>query len=213
MVIFKARFRPICGNPLVKLILACTLKRIRHLTSMPIHPRAAFAVVAAASALLGSCMTYDPPPQASKPVPADVDTWQKISTRSWKATAYEKREKALQILKGKDWLRIDATQRDYLMADPTPVASPIGMTVPPQHQIYLVRGRGYGAFGGKVRFQPKTRELSVFLASYNGEMLIPGMHHKVKDIPVIVALPTAPTKVHQSAQIGGDSILSVTDRD
>jgi len=180
---------------------------------MPIHSRVVFIMAAAASALLSSCMTYDPPPQASKPIPADVDTWQKISTRSWKATAYEKREEALQMLKGKDWLRIDATQRDYFMADPTPVVSPIPMNVPKHHQIYLVRGRGYGAFGGKVRFQAKTRELSVFLASYNGEMLIPGMHRKVQDIPVIVALPAAPTKVHQSAAIGGDSILGVTDRD
>ena len=179
---------------------------------MPIHSRALF-VVAVASALFSSCMTYDPPPQVSKPIPADVDTWQKISTKSWNATAYEKRGEALQMLKGKDWLRIDETQQNYLMADPTPVVSPIGMTVPPGQQIYLVRGRGYGAFGGKVRFQPKTRELSVFLASYNGEMLIPGMHRKVEDIPVIVALPAAPTKIHQSAGIGGDSILGVTDRD
>jgi hypothetical protein len=180
---------------------------------MRIHSRVVLALAVAASGLLGSCVTYDPPPQASKPVPADVDSWQKIPRRSWKATAYEKREEALQMLKGKDWLRIDATKRDYLMADPTPVASPIAMEVPKHHQIYLVRASGYGAFGGKVRFQPKTRELSVYLASYNGEMLIPGMHHTVKDIPVIVALPSAPTKIHQSAGIGGDSILSTTDRD
>ena len=176
---------------------------------MPKHSRTLLSM-AAVSALLSGCTTYDPPPQASKPVPADVDTWQKIPTSSWKPAAYEKREEALQMLKGKDWLKIDATQRNYFMA--MSFASPMGMIVPKHHQIYLVRGRGYGSTGGKVRFQPKTRELSVFLASYNGEMLIPGMHRKVKDIPVIVALPSAPTKVHQSAAIGGDSILGVTDQ-
>jgi hypothetical protein len=177
---------------------------------MLIHFR---VVLALAAVLLSSCVTYDPPPQASKPVPADVDTWQKISKASWRDPVYEKREEALQMLKGKDWLPIDATKRDYLMADPTPVVSPISMEVPKHHQIYLVRGRGYGAFGGKVRFHPKTRELSVYLASYNGEMLIPGMRYTVKDIPVIVALPAAPTKIHQSAGIGGDSILGTTDHD
>jgi hypothetical protein len=180
---------------------------------MRIHSRAALGLVAAASGLLSNCVTYDPPPQASKPVPADVDTWQKIPTRYWRVPVSKKREEALQMLGKKDWVRIDATQRNYLNNDPASLVSPISMEVPKHLQICLVRGRGYGAFGGKVRFQPKTRELSVYLASYNGEMLIPGMHHTVKDIPVIVALPSAPTKIHQSAGIGGDSILSTTDRD
>ena len=116
------------------------------------------------------------------------------------------------MLGKKDWVRIDGTQRNDLINDPASLVSPISMEMPENHQTYLVRGRGYGAFGGKVRFQPKTRELSVYLASYNGEMLIPGMSYKVTDIPVIVALPSAPTKIHQSAGIGGDSILGTTDR-
>jgi hypothetical protein len=178
---------------------------------MPSHPRAIFTLAAAVSVLMTGCTTYDPPPQASKPVPANVDTWQKISIKSWETPAYEKREEALQMLKGKDWMRIDATQRDHLMA--SSLASPIAMEVPKHHQLFLVRGRGYGAAGGKIRFQPKTRELSVFLAAYNGEIWLPGLRWPVEDIPVIVALPSAPTKVHQSAEIGGDGISRWMDHD
>ena len=159
-------------------------------SNMPIYPRAVFALAAAASGLLSSCTTYDPPPQASKPVPANVDSWQKISTKSWKTPAYEKREEALQMLEGKDWLRIDATQRNHLMA--MSFASPIWMEVPKHHQLFLVRGRGYGAAGGKIRFQPKTRELSVFLAAYNGEIWLPGMPNARQWPPC--APPTVPMR-------------------
>ncbi|MEK7954135.1 hypothetical protein [Luteolibacter soli] len=178
---------------------------------MPNYPRAVVALAIAVSALLTGCVTHDPPPQASKPVPADVDTWQKISTKSWQVPVYEKREKALQMLQGKDWRRINANQYYDLTTGPQPTSLKIDLLV--SQQLYLVKGRGYGAAGGKIRFQPKTRELSVFLAAYNGEMLIPGMRWDVKDIPVIVALPSAPTKVHQSAEIGGDGISRFMDHD
>jgi hypothetical protein len=213
MVIFQAGFRSIRGDAPARLLPAGTPEQIRQLTTMPIHPRVVFAIAAAASVLFSSCMTYDPPPQASKPIPADVDSWQKISAKSWAVPDYEKRERALQMLHGTDWRRIDANQCYDLATGSERKPLSIDLLASKPNQLFLVRGRGYGAVGGKIRFQPKTRELSVYLASYNGEMLIPGMHYSVKDIPVIVALPSAPAKVHQSAGIGGDSILSTTDRD
>jgi hypothetical protein len=158
---------------------------------------------------LTACVTYDPPPQESKPVPTQVDSWSHIPTKNWEGVNYEKRDEALTLLGKKDVVPISVVRSKELSYSPQE-KSPV---VPNGHKLYLVKGRGYGIFGGKIRFNLKTRELSVFLVAYNGEISIPGMRWAVEDIPLVVALPAVPSKVHKSAEIGGDSCFRFMDRD
>ncbi|WP_193212742.1 hypothetical protein [Luteolibacter marinus] len=169
--------------------------------------------VVAVGFLWTGCVAYDLPPQAAKPVPADTETWQRISTRSWQIPRYDLQQDALELLGDRDWMRIDRPRYESLLSPADTIFPSRPLEIPEGHQVYLVRGRGYGALGGKVRFQNATRDLSVYLVMYNGEFSLPGMRWSVADIPVVVALPRAPAKVHQSADIGGDSCFRLMDRD
>ena len=160
---------------------------------------------------LTGCVTYDPPPQESKPVPAHVDGWTHVSIKNWGRLSYDKREEALALLGTKDVVSISKTRYEELSQSSSDMFPVQPLVVPKGAQLYLVKGRGYAISGGKVRFNTKTRELSVFLVAYNGEMSFPGMRWRVEDLPLMVALPAAPSKVHKSAEIGGDSCYHLMD--
>ncbi|MFM2198220.1 MAG: hypothetical protein RLZZ505_1652 [Verrucomicrobiota bacterium] len=169
--------------------------------------------VALGSFLLNSCVSYDPPPQESKPVPAKVESWRHISTNSWGSLSYSKRTEALELLANKDFVAISETRYKELSLAPDDLFPAKQIIVPSGCQLYLVKGRGYGISGGRVRFNPKTRELYVLLVAYNGEMSFPGMRWGVEDLPIVVALPASPSSIHKSAEIGGDSIYRLMDHD
>jgi hypothetical protein len=160
---------------------------------------------------LTGCVTYDPPPQESKPVPAQVDSWSHISIKSWGELSFDKRDEALALLGNKDAVPISKASYEELSHPPNGIFPAKPLVIPRGNQLYLVKGRGYAITGGKVRFNTKTRELSVFLVAYNGEMSFPSMRWSVEDLPLVVVLPAAPSKVHKSAEIGGDSILRFMD--
>ena len=163
--------------------------------------------------LPGCSTAYDPPPQASKPVPAGVESWTKIPRRNWGSVSYDKREEALSLMGAKDAIPLRDEQYEKLREVPTGWSQPAPVETPAGSKLYLVRGRGYGDGGARMRFNRKTGELSVFLVAYNGEIFFPGMRWAVGDIPVIIALPQLPSKVHKSAEIGGDSVSRFMDQD
>lgn len=162
---------------------------------------------------LTGCVTYDPPPQQSKPVPAQVDNWTHVSVKNWGELSYDKLGEALGMLGNKDVVPISKKRYEELSSSSNDMFPAKQIVIPKGNQLYLVKGRGYAITGGKVRYNAKTRELSVFLVAYNGEMSFPGMRWGVEDLPVVVALPVAPSKVHKSAEIGGDSCFHLMDHE
>ena len=160
---------------------------------------------------LSGCVTYDPPPQELKPVPVLVDRWTHVPIKNWGKLSYDKRGEALALLGNKDVISINMADYERLAHSPSDMLPVQPLIVPKGYQIYLIKGRGYAISGGKVRFNTKTRELSVFLVAYNGEMSFPGMRWSVEDLPVVVALPNKPTNVHKSAEIAGDSCFHLMD--
>lgn len=162
---------------------------------------------------LSGCVTYDPPPQASVPVPSDVEKWTPISVKSWGTVAWEKTDEALRLLGGREVVPISPSLYQALIEQPGGLFKIRPINTPSGHRLYLIRGRGYGCVGGKLRFNRMTRELSVYLVAYNGEMSLPGMRWAVHDIPIVAALPAKPGRIHKSADIGGDSCHGWTDRE
>ena len=162
---------------------------------------------------LTGCVTYDPPPQQSKSVPTQVDSWSHISIKSWAGLSHDKGDEALALLGNKDAVPISQARYGELSHSPDDIFPAKPLVIPKGSQLYLVKGRGYAITGGKVRFNTRTRELSVFFVAYNGEMSFPGLRWSVEDLPLVVALPAAPSKVHKSAEIGGDSISRFMDRE
>lgn len=173
-----------------------------------------FCIISITSlAFLSGCVRYDPPPQESVPVPADVEQWKHVPVKNWGGVYWDRRQEALGLLGNKDVVPLSPERYQKLIETPGnwPEIEPV--VIPAGQQLYLVRGRGYGAAGGRLRFNTRTRELSVFLVAYNGEMSFPGMRWSVDDLPIVVALPAAPSKVHKSADIGGDSCTRLMDRE
>ena len=76
---------------------------------------------------------------------------------------------------------------------------------------YLVRGV---AFGGNplfsvVRFDARTGYLVTFCATWNGENLFTEYGaRKAEPYPFVVRLPSPPTKVFATAELGGDRLMA-----
>ncbi|RYD22794.1 MAG: hypothetical protein EOP88_06745 [Verrucomicrobiaceae bacterium] len=172
-----------------------------------------YIIFIASLTLLSGCVRYDPPPQASVPVPSNVEQWKRVPVKNWGGVHWDKRGEALGLLGNKDVVAVSLERYQKLIEVPDGGMKITPVVVPPGQGLYLVRARGYGATGGKLRFNTRTRELSVFLVAYNGEMSFPGMRWSVEDLPVVVALPAAPSRVHKSAEIGGDSCFHLMDRE
>jgi hypothetical protein len=168
-------------------------------------------ILGALSLFLVSCVHYDPEPQLAIPVPSDetLASWSTIPVEQWDAVNYDSRAAALAILGKKESLAIRPEQaKQWTHRELFRVHD---IEAVPGQSFYLVRARGYGGDGGRARFNVKSRELYLLLATYNGEMSWPGMRWTVADIPVVISLPSAPTKIHKAAVIAGDSVSRFMD--
>ncbi len=77
---------------------------------------------------------------------------------------------------------------------------------------YLVRGISYNNCPTySIVKRNKDNWISVFQATYNGEIYIPGMRFIPKESPIVIYLDKAPEKIFPIATVGGDGIFRGVD--
>src|SRR4051812_21892036 len=105
------------------------------------RPHAVIGSLAFGIVNLNGCVTYDPPPQESKPVPPQVDSWTHVPINNWGPLSYGKRDEAMAILGNKDAVSISRARYDELAHSPDDMFPAKQLVIPTGNQLYLVKGR------------------------------------------------------------------------
>jgi hypothetical protein len=111
---------------------------------------------------------------------------------------------AVRTLGANPWVAL-AEQQAVDMAEPAPCPASAGL------QPFLVRGVAHGGVASFtiVRLDPSTGWLLVSHGTYNGEDIFNAWAiREVAPLPVIVFLPSSPSHVLPTAEVGGDAIFN-----
>jgi hypothetical protein len=166
--------------------------------------------------VLQGCVHYDPAPQKLTPVPRDAENWSKVPVKQWEEVDWDRREHALKLLGANDFITVSKERAVWLVTPPEsrkvhPSNLPTLEGLPGE-RLYLIRAKGHGFVGARIRVEKPSRQLYIHTVAWNMEFYLPGMRYDTRDIPIIVSLPFKPAKVHCAATISGDGAFNMIDQ-